>query len=1109
MSAISTPISGAMPVPQILALFRERGCEDVTMQLDLPNLKSIPTAHGGQGDVYKGKLIDGTEVAIKIIRMKVPSNSDEKNKLRRIAHELYIWTKCKHRNILELIGMAIFHDNLSIISPWIGSGNLSWFISQNPQVDRYAMCAQVAEGIAHMHHYQIVHGDIKCGNILVSQDHTIKIMDFGSSTLKQEYTLKFETSSGHSGYSLRWAAPELLSTESEIEAKPTFETDIYALGMTFLEITSGRVPYGDVGREYNIMIQISQHRLPKRPEDCITTGNAQADSLWLLMQDTWAKAPQDRPKASVVCDRVNAITTNSRPLQGEYETRMEAKQQKNELEKEEEEKMAREGEEKKRKEKGRIEEEKRAKEEEECKAREEAEEECKAREETKRKTEEERKAREEEERKAKEEEYREARENEEAEAATRAEAASKVKEEAGKAKAEAETKEATDEETCDTVPASPIASPKPTNGLLPSTIPDRRPATPEHPLPPSISTLAGKRPKRPKHKDEAKAAVRTRADPKVKEKVEKVKAEVEVKEAADKETAHHPLPSPPRPADPKVKEKVENVKAGAKDKKIANKETRNTVPASPIAPPKSTKSPLPSITLDRQSTLSTSVSATPEHPSPPSISISTSTSEQPNQPKRPVLAKAKKPTDKEARDTVPASPIASPKPADSPLPSTIPDRPSPLSVSITDTPERPSPPSTSTSTSERPKRPKHKDGAKAAVRTEADPTVKEKLEKVKAEAEAKKATNKETRDTVPTSPIAPPKPTNSPLPSSPSRRSPLPISVTATPKRPSLPSISISTSTSEQSSQPKHNDKAKATVRTEADPKVKEKRKGGAEAEAKKAADKETRDTVPASPIAPPKPTKSPLPRSVTATPERPSPPSTSTSTSTNERPKRPKHPVSGPFIEDLDAISCVATIGARSSTNRLRDTTPPDLHPESAGQNARSVRERIEVTQEVSPVFSRPFRVGRGSQFKDQLNTWCDRVQVGHIGFITHQTYYCDEDGHALYQAVPFFPSVTDVSDSYAAQGHSQSEARGNSLSMLLEARLSVNPDTIEFVYHPGSPGLVIAQPECHINITVVSYGAFESPTDQHVVGWGTNERGAEEDAAQRLLTSGRYCFY
>ncbi|KAJ1305948.1 hypothetical protein OPQ81_010665 [Rhizoctonia solani] len=180
--------------------------------------------------------------------------------------------------------------------------------------------------------------------------------------------------------------------------------------------------------------------------------------------------------------------------------------------KEEEERVAKEREEAERK--AREEAERKTKEEEERRAREEAERqeaERKAKEEAERKAkeEEERKTREEEERKAKEEEERKAKEA--AEAAARAEAEAKAKEEEYKAKTEAEAKskeepeakESAADEARDTVSVSPISSPKPANGLLPSTVPDRpsplstSTTAPGRPSPLSISTSVNERTKRP------------------------------------------------------------------------------------------------------------------------------------------------------------------------------------------------------------------------------------------------------------------------------------------------------------------------------------------------------------------------------------------------------------------------------------------------------------------------------------------------------------------------------------------------------------------------------------------------------------------------------------
>ncbi|CEL61558.1 Tyrosine-protein kinase FRK OS=Homo sapiens GN=FRK PE=1 SV=1 [Rhizoctonia solani AG-1 IB] len=316
MNPISTPTSVTMSVNQTLALLSDQGCRDITSQLDESNTTILPTLTGGQANIHKGKLNDGTDVAVKIIRMTVPSNPSrkERKKLKRVALELCTWTRCSHPNILELTGMAIFHDNLAMISPWISNGSLDWFLSQNPEIDRYAMCAQVAEAVAYMHMNQIVHGDIKCGSFLVSHDQVAKLKDCGSLTLKRVYTLKFEDTTERGESSLRWAAPELIALSDKEKAKTNLETDIYALGMTFLEIMSGKVPYHHIESDFAVMNCITNHKFPERPEGCMAIGNQQADPLWLLMKETWTTKPKRRPKANAVRDMINQIKNYSPPL---------------------------------------------------------------------------------------------------------------------------------------------------------------------------------------------------------------------------------------------------------------------------------------------------------------------------------------------------------------------------------------------------------------------------------------------------------------------------------------------------------------------------------------------------------------------------------------------------------------------------------------------------------------------------------------------------------------------------------------------------------------------------------------------------------------------------
>ncbi|KAF8595206.1 kinase-like protein, partial [Ceratobasidium sp. AG-I] len=97
--------------------------------------------------------------------------------------ELYHWSKLKHQNVLELLGVALFQGQLSMVSPWMANGTLQEYIAKNRHVDRWGLSLQVAAGLTYIHQQGMVHGDLKAMNILVSDDGIAKIADFGSSVM--------------------------------------------------------------------------------------------------------------------------------------------------------------------------------------------------------------------------------------------------------------------------------------------------------------------------------------------------------------------------------------------------------------------------------------------------------------------------------------------------------------------------------------------------------------------------------------------------------------------------------------------------------------------------------------------------------------------------------------------------------------------------------------------------------------------------------------------------------------------------------------------------------------------------------------------------------------
>ncbi|QRW02277.1 Tyrosine kinase catalytic domain protein [Ceratobasidium sp. AG-Ba] len=174
------------------------------------------------------------------------------------------------------------------------NGTLRQYISKNPETDRYRLCTQIADGLSYLHTAGITHGDLKGGNVLVSDDGTVKLADFGNAALKEWATLEFTNSGDGTGCSMRWTAPEILAGTSE---KHTTESDVYALGMTLYEAVTGESPFtGKQDRAIPYIVTVMKET-PARPTRLDLIELSQATALWEVMSTCWAYKPAHRPSA--------------------------------------------------------------------------------------------------------------------------------------------------------------------------------------------------------------------------------------------------------------------------------------------------------------------------------------------------------------------------------------------------------------------------------------------------------------------------------------------------------------------------------------------------------------------------------------------------------------------------------------------------------------------------------------------------------------------------------------------------------------------------------------------------------------------------------------------
>ncbi|KAL2317834.1 hypothetical protein Fmac_031710 [Flemingia macrophylla] len=194
---------------------------------------------GSDGVVYKGRLSDGSLVAIK-------ENFDLENKGdEEFCFEVEIISKIKHRNLLALRGCCISSDSVKgkkrfLVYDFMPNGSLCYQLSLAganrltwPQ--RKNIILDVARGLAYLHYEikpPIFHRDIKATNILLDAKMNAKLADFGLAREGSEDQSPFTTRvAGTYGY----VAPEYA-----LYGQLTEKSDVYSFGIVILEIMSGR-----------------------------------------------------------------------------------------------------------------------------------------------------------------------------------------------------------------------------------------------------------------------------------------------------------------------------------------------------------------------------------------------------------------------------------------------------------------------------------------------------------------------------------------------------------------------------------------------------------------------------------------------------------------------------------------------------------------------------------------------------------------------------------------------------------------------------------------------------------------------------------------------------
>uniref|UniRef100_A0A8C9WAT1 non-specific serine/threonine protein kinase n=1 Tax=Scleropages formosus TaxID=113540 RepID=A0A8C9WAT1_SCLFO len=273
----SSARAGSLKDPEVAELFYREDPEKL-----FTDLREI--GHGSFGAVYFARDVRTNEVVA--IKKMSYSGKQSNEKWQDIIKEVKFLQKLRHPNTIEYKGCYLREHTAWLVMEYcLGSASDLLEVHKKPlqEVEIAAITHGALQGLAYLHSHNMIHRDVKAGNILLTEPGQVKLGDFGSASIVSPANSFVGTP--------YWMAPEVILAmdEGQYDGK----VDVWSLGITCIELAERKPPLFNMNA-MSALYHIAQNESP------VLQSNHWSDFFRNFVDSCLQKIPQDRPTSDVL-----------------------------------------------------------------------------------------------------------------------------------------------------------------------------------------------------------------------------------------------------------------------------------------------------------------------------------------------------------------------------------------------------------------------------------------------------------------------------------------------------------------------------------------------------------------------------------------------------------------------------------------------------------------------------------------------------------------------------------------------------------------------------------------------------------------------------------------